>query len=264
VPLDTEMKIRFDRPILNERVTLAAGGFWNTGSFSDAGQAQDRITEANGYNLTARVTGLPWYADDGERLLHLGFSYSYRVRNDADVDGRTQFVTRPESRITDERLVNAALFTEGGDLINPELAIVLGPFSVQGEYFHVFTDADRKGDPAFWGFYVQGSYFLTGEHRKYKKPEGVFSRVRPKRNFRPLKGGWGALELGARFSYIDLNDKDIRGGRERNFTAGLNWYLTRNYRFMFNYIRATVKDRAVPQIDNGRAHIFQARFQVAY
>jgi phosphate-selective porin OprO/OprP len=256
--------IRFDKPILNERVTLAAGGFWNTGSFSDTGQAKDRITEANGYNLTVRVTGLPWYADEGERLLHLGFSYSYQVRNDADVDDRTRFVTRPESRLTHERLVNATLFTEGVDLINPELAIVLGPFSVQGEYFHAFTDADRRGDPAFWGFYVQGSYFLTGEHRNYKKPEGVFSRVRPKHNFRPLKGGWGALELAARFSYIDLNDKDIRGGRERNFTAGLNWYLTRNYRFMFNYIRATVKDRAVPQIDNGRANIFQARFQVAY
>lgn len=257
--------IRYDTAFLDERISLGAGGFLNTGSFSDMGEANDRMSEANGYNLTARVTGLPWYGEEGKRLLHLGLSYSHAVRNDKDIDDRVQFRARPESRITDERLVDTGFFfTDNVDLINPELAIVFGPLSFQGEYFHTFTDANAVGDPDFWGFYVQGSYFLTGEHRNYKKPEGVFSRVRPKRSFRPLKGEWGAWELGARFSYIDLNDEGIKGGRERNFTAGLNWYLTRNYRFMFNYIRANVEDCAVPQVDNGRTHIFQARFQIAY
>ena len=257
--------IRFNKPVLDEKMTLAAGAFLNTGSFSDVGEAKDRMTEANGYNLTARITGLPWYADEGERLVHLGLSYSHGVRNDVDEDDRIQFRARPESRITDERLVDTGFFfADNVDLINPELAIVLGPFSLQGEYFHTFTDADGKDDPEFWGFYVYGSYFLTGEHRNYNASSGVFSRVRPKHNFRPLKGGWGAWELGLRYSYIDLNDDDIKGGKESNFTAGLNWYLSPNYRLMFNYVRANVKDRAIPQVENGRAHIFQARFQIAY
>jgi phosphate-selective porin OprO/OprP len=258
--------IMIGKPVLNERLTLAGGGFLNTGSFSDVGEASDRLTEANGYNLTARVTGLPWYADEGERLVHLGLSYSHGVRNDKDIDDRVQFRARPESRITDERLVDTGFFfTDDMDLINPELAIVLGPFSLQGEYFHTFTDADGKGDPEFWGFYVYGSFFITGENRNYNTSRGMFARVRPKRNFRPLKGGWGAWELGARFSYIDLNDEEIRGGRERNFTAGVNWHLSPNFRFMFNYVRAHVKDRATqPPIDSGRANIYQARFQIAY
>jgi phosphate-selective porin OprO/OprP len=83
-------------------------------------------------------------------------------------------------------------------------------------------------------------------------------------NFRPLKGGWGALELGLRYSYVDLNDEGIKGGKESNLTAGLNWYLSPNFRFMFNYIRARVKDRKIPPVDSGRADIFQARFQIAY
>jgi phosphate-selective porin OprO/OprP len=258
--------IMVGKPVLNERLTLAGGGFLNTGSFSDVGEASDRMTEANGYNLTARVTGLPWYADEGARLVHLGLSYSHGVRNDKDIDDRVEFRARPESRITDERLVDTGFFfTDDVDSINPELAIVLGPFSLQGEYFHTFTDADGKDDPEFWGFYVQGSYFLTGEHRNYNASRGVFSRVTPRHEFRPLRGGWGAWELGARFSYIDLNDEGIKGGRERNFTAGLNWYLTRNFRLMFNYVRASVKDRATqPPIDSGRAHIYQARFQIAF
>jgi phosphate-selective porin OprO/OprP len=257
--------IMFGKPVLNERMTLAAGGFLNTGSFSDVGEASNRMTEANGYNLTARVTGLPWYGEEGKRLLHLGLSYSHGIRNDKDIDDRVQFRARPESRITDERLVDTGFFfADNVDLINPELAIVLGPFSLQGEYFHTFTDADGKDDPEFWGFYVYGSFFITGENRNYSTSRGMFARVRPKRNFRPLKGGWGAWELGARFSYIDLNDEGIKGGRERNVTAGLNWYLSPNFRFMFNYVRANVKDRARPQVDNGRAQIYQARFQVAF
>ena len=42
-----------------ERLTWASGFFVNTGSFNEIGSATDKISEANGYNLTARLTGLP-------------------------------------------------------------------------------------------------------------------------------------------------------------------------------------------------------------
>jgi phosphate-selective porin OprO/OprP len=72
------------------------------------------------------------------------------------------------------------------------------------------------------------------------------------------------LEVGLRFSYLDLNDGDIKGGREKNFTAGLNWYLNPNVRLMFNYIRANVEDRAGPPVNDGTANIFQGRFQIHF
>jgi phosphate-selective porin OprO/OprP len=258
--------IRYDIPLFDERITLGTGGFLNMGSFSDVGDAQDQMSEHNGYDFTVRVTGLPWYAEEGARLFHLGLSYVYGIRDAADTDDRIQYRARPESRLTDDRLVDTGLFfADGVNFINSDFAVVFGPLSFQGQYYYTFTDADGKGDPDFWGFYVQGSYFLTGEHRNYNASRGFFSRVTPRHEFRPLRGGWGAWELGARFSYVDLNDEGIQGGRERNFTAGLNWYLTRNYRLMFNYVRAYVKDRATePPVDSGRADIFQARFQIAY
>jgi len=40
----------------------------------------------------------------------------------------------------------------------------------------------------------------------------------------------GRLGTSARQSYVDLNDDIIKGGKESNFTAGLNWYHNRNTR----------------------------------
>ncbi len=155
-------------------------------------------------------------------------------------------------------------FTDSVDLVNPEFAIVQGPLSLQGEYSLAFVNADALGEPFFWGFYLFGSYFLTGEHRNYGRRSGTFFQLDPKHKFRPLKGRWGALELAARLSYIDLNGGAIRGGKELNFTVGLNWYLNPKYRLMFNYISATLKDRGDPEVDTGRAEIIQGRFQIYF
>jgi phosphate-selective porin OprO/OprP len=131
----------------------------------------------------------------------------------------------------------------------------LGSISLQGEYFHAFTGGSEVGNPKFWGGYLQVSYFLTGEHRIYDTANGIFLRIKPKQNFHPLRGGWGAWEVAARLSYLDLNNRgDIKGGQETNLTLGLNWYLNPNIRFMFNYIRAHVEDRKTyPPVDKGNA-----------
>ncbi len=250
--------------VLNQRMTWTLGAFVNTDSFSDVGDSKDQIDETNGWNITGRVTGLPWYEGKGKKLLHLGLSYSHQFRGIEDFT--IQLRTRPESRLTDDRLVDTdEFFIDGGDLINPEFAFVSGPLSFQGEYFHVFADADALGDPDFWGFYLYGSYYITGEYRRYDRLTGIFSRPEPKHNFRPRQREWGAWELASRISYIDLNSMEIRGGEEFNFTAGLNWYLSKKTRLMINYIHARVNDRETPpRVDKSHADILQARFQIGF
>ena len=258
--------IRYHTAALDQRMTWHVGAFLNTGSFSTVGESKDQISQASGWDLTGRITYLPWYEDNGKRLLHMGLSYSHQIRDPLDTRIPEQFRARPESALTDDRLVDTGKFlSDGANLINPELAIVSGPLSLQGEYFHVFEDQGALGKPDFWGFYLFGSYLITGESRKYNTLNGNFSRIKPKHDFHPRLGGWGAWELTARFSYIDLNDEWIEGGKEFDFTAGLNWYLSKKTRFMFNYIRAKVKDRErPPSVDDGSADIFQARFQIQF
>jgi phosphate-selective porin OprO/OprP len=59
-----------------------------------------------------------------------------------------------------------------------------------------------------------------------------------------------------------LTDSEIRGGEQQNITAGLNWYLNGSTRFMFNYVKADLKNRE--NVPNDKIDIFQARFQIDF
>ncbi len=151
----------------------------------------------------------------------------------------------------------AALAANKTNLFGLESALVYGPFSLQGEYMRADVDqSDTSSSANFDGFYVQASYFLTGEHRKYSTSSGSFSRVKPKENFRFGKG-LGAWEVGARYSQLDLNDARVSGGKLKDITVGLNWYLNPNMRIMWDYVRSDLDGV-------GNANLFLTRFQVDF
>lgn len=246
------------RTYFDQSVTLALGGFWNTGplAFEDFRQILD---EAGVFHLTTRVTALPWYADEGRSLLHLGLSYSHAFQD----DDQTKYGARPESYLVNQKLVSTGdFFSETTDRVNPELAIVVGPFSVQSEFSYAHGQATP--DVHFWGYYLYGSFFLTGESRPYDRARAIFSQIKPLQAFRPWCWEWGAWELGLRYSYVDLNSSSIQGGVEKNFTLGLNGYLSANIRLIFNYVNAHVEDLSQPGGDDGSLNIFQGRFQIAF
>jgi phosphate-selective porin OprO/OprP len=232
----------------DEHMTVSAGGFRET---NDSGYGFGSDQE---YNVTARVTGVPVYEDKGRNLIHLGLSYSHKFRHQETIS----FSQRPESHLFPVRLVNTlAIETDGVDLINPEIAFVRGPLSVQAEYMHSFVQQIDASNPDFGGFYVFASYFLTGEQRSYKLSKGAFDRVSPRHNFSSDLENWGAWEVAARFSRLDLGSKDVRGGALDDVTAGVNWYLNPVMRIEVNYVWAHLESV-------GDSNIAQGRFQVAF
>ena len=126
-------------------------------------------------------------------------------------------------------------------------------------------DHDRGQPQQHLGRLCRASYFLTGEHRAYKKSRGVFSRVTPNNSFNPSKGKWGAFEVAARYSYLDLNDGAVNGGEQQDVTVGLNWHLYSNVKLMANYVHADVKDAGSTNANApGNLDIFQMRSQIEF
>jgi phosphate-selective porin OprO/OprP len=253
------MGIQFYNNHFDKRFHWAIGGFQQTDDFGE------KFNDFSDWNLTLRAAGRPWLQGK-DKFLHLGLSYTHGFRNENETGAQVRYRQRPEAHLSPNRLVNTDyLFTDDVDLLVPEVALVYGPFSFQGEYFYNKLNSTVENDPTFTGWYAYVSCFVTkGDHRGYKG--WAFDRVKPKKNFSIKGGGIGAVELALRYSTLDLNDEAIKGGKENDWTFGINWYLTPNTRFMFNYVRANVEDRNSDGviISDGDADIFQTRFQIDF
>ena len=224
--------------VAKERMTYAAGFFRNV---DDRGYTQD---EGDGGAFTARVTGVPYYdeASKGRRLIHVGGAASMR-----NLDSTHGYDSRPEMHLSSRYLDTDDIMADDELLLGGELAGVYGPFSVQSEYMRASIDRKGGSDVDFWGAYVQLSYFLTGENRVYKKSSGTFDRVIPRQSYGQTKDGrrgWGAVEVAGRMSWLDLNDRDIKGGELRDCSLGVNWHLNPNIRVTFNCVHADLDDTA--------------------
>lgn len=211
-----------------------AGDNWSFGVTAFGETPGTELDGDEGYGISGRATFAPIAEKD--RHLHLGVSgYHKKITDDQTLRVRQ----RPEVRVFGTRLVDTRDLNAGGSsAAGVELAGGFGPFAAQGEYIWNWVDLDVGGTAKFDGAYVQASWFVTGESRPYDAKSGTHGRLRPAAAFG--EGGVGAFEVAARFSTLDLNDGLIRGGKEENFTLGLNWYPTSYTRLAFNWVRFDV------------------------
>ena len=210
-----------------------------------------------GYGVHGRASYAPIV--ERTRALHFGLAGYWRKPTilEGETSGGQRFAARPELRID-----------EGGFVVDTgriahidsyhygalELAGVRGRWSFQGELQRLGIDRAQGPDGAiypdlsFSGYYVLGSFFLTGESRNYYQRLGSFWRVSPHRPFDPWgDGGWGAFEVAARLSRIDLDDEvdavgGVRGGTSDNVSLALNWYFNPYVRLSVNYVHARVRN----------------------
>jgi phosphate-selective porin OprO/OprP len=195
---------------------------------------------------------------------HLGVNVQHVINpNDATGAGGAnprfpvQLRDRPELRLDGTRLIDTgAIDSRHTTVIGGEGGLSVSNFLLEGEYFHF--DIDRRnttsaslGNPKFDGWYVQGVWVLTGESRPYNPTEARFDAPKAAYNFNPAAGTWGAWELAARYSKMDLNWHDglfnaptplggIRGGEQKIAVVGVNWYLNPAIRLMFDYLHVDV------------------------
>lgn len=256
------------------------------------------------FDVAGRATYAPIMEPD--KLLHFGASGRYHQPNSSTGanDDRNLLLgsaTYMESNVLKTNLLGTPDLSCGGVALlghptvagncvrdalffGAELAAAYGPLSVQAEYMGAHYDrrnqnillAGLAGNYApggssqnFDGYYVYGTWYLTGESRaasysvdSYSNP-GTFRQTKILRPF--SAGGWGAWELAARFSSVNLNNgpytgttfanlialspnaaartyvanSSVNGGSEKDVTVGLNWYPVAGIRFMANWTHVT-------------------------
>jgi phosphate-selective porin OprO/OprP len=208
----------------DQRVSWAGGVFndW----LVDSGSFDENATVAVG-----RVTWLPVISEDQSELFHVGLG----VRH-SDAKAGLQYGSRPELGDAPKFVDTGFFDAESSTLYNLEAGWRSGPYWLLAEYTDNDVDAPDVGNPRFKGYHISGTWSLSGEMRPYRKPSGAFGGLPVAQNVN--QGGWGAWELGLRFSSIDLTDGDIAGGDMDVATAQVAWWATRNMLVSFNYRRS--------------------------
>jgi phosphate-selective porin OprO/OprP len=217
------------------------------------------------YAEVGRITWLPWYEDEGQELLHVGFGarHGHLDQNQIDLKGRPSVRTMPGSQeppLADTGTIDGT----NQDTLDVELAAVCGPWSLQSEYFCTFIHDTVVSEKALGTLFYQGTYlellyFLTGEYQPYDLKAATFGRVVPLRNFNFLDGpgGWGAWQVGIRYGYLDLQDKGVNGATLHDIVLGLNWFLNPNAKVQWNL--AIDHRESTPPGSSGWTYIFGTR-----
>ena len=203
-----------------EQISVAAGLFGD--DYND--DSDDEGDE--GWGGSTRLTYAPLATD--RSVVHFGVSASHRKLDDEE---EYRVDSRPESHLTDIHYLDTGKIKQSRalTLVGLESARVYGEASLQGEWIASNLERDDAADIEFSGWYIQASWFPTGESRHYKSQQARFGRVNP-------LSEQGALELALRYSTLDLNDQDVEGGSSDQLAFAVNWYYKPQLRFMMNYI----------------------------
>ncbi len=215
----------------------------------------DAVGTAHGTDESSHILGRAAYRfySDPDMDVQVGASGS-RIMNVRGGTDSIQLRERPNIRVDGGRLSDtAALPALGGYAFGFEGVARWRNVMLYGEWYKMGINRSAVGvpDPDFGGWYVEGSWILTGERKTYSPAGAVFNNPKVVVPVSYNSPGWGAWELTARYDVDDLNFREgvvgaatpfggVRGGRQEAITAGLNWYLNNNVRMLFNYIHVDI------------------------
>ena len=232
-------------------VTYAAS-VSNGGLLADTGAGDVRETSngADGKSVNVRATAnIAELMGNKEAIVHVGGWYGFdnnlasqAVAFRTNARG-TQFFATPASTYSNPDATRYGL----------EGIAAYGPVKLSGEYGNLELSQDggvlRTRD--ITASYVNLSWLVTGESYASSYKNGLMDRLTPKNNFTGLdSAGWGAIELGLRYSSFDAKDfgvSDMVGtvangvnphstNKAHSYTAGAKWIVDPNTRFLADYV----------------------------
>ena len=212
------------------------------------GGSSDYETSDRDKDVAGRLFAQPFKQSDVAALRGFGLGVAGTYGNQEGAlrsfisEGAQRFFTYRSSTVTTSPNVLAR-----GDhwRVLPQAYYYWGPFGLFAEYAVSSQEVLQAGGGAgagarerltHAGWQVAGSYFLTGE-------ENSFKAVNPLRPVGGANGGWGAWEITARVSQLDVDDDAFpvfanpatAASEALTYGVGLNWHLNRHLKVTLNY-----------------------------
>ncbi len=167
---------------------------------------------------SATAPALPSYRSGGQQTF-------FRYRTDAAVPANTVYADGKRSRLS------------------PQGYFYTGSLGLLGEYVLTRNEVTRAGVTAeleHTAWQTSGSFFLTGESAGFRSPA-------PKRPFDLNQGGFGAVELVARYGELTADEASFpvyanlasSAQKARAWGVGVNWHFTRAIKVALNYERTS-------------------------
>ena len=191
---------------------------------------------------TPAAPGLPAYRTPGQGTF-------FRYRLDAAAAANTAYADGNRIRIS------------------PQGYFYTGPLGLLGEYVISRNEVTRAGvttELEHTAWQGVGSFFLTGEKNSFRSPA-------PKKPFDLKEGGFGAVELMARYGQLDLDEASFPTyatptssvQQAQSLGVGVNWHFTRAVKVGLNYERTTFTGGAATG-DRPAENAVIGRFQTSF
>jgi phosphate-selective porin OprO/OprP len=242
-------------PILGDGIKWIGGApkqrlAWQLGYYNDFLSEEEKFATYD-QQIVWRLIWQPVLTD--RELLHVA-----AMGRDADPDeGQFQAKSKPENFLAPNYVDTGKFDADHARTWGFEAYFRSGPWLFGGEYGWQTMDAPTVGDPLFHGGNVSAAWLITGETRGYNKSSGYFNTIVPRRTI--FEGGPGAWEATLNYSYIDLDDGNLQGGKFWRITPAVKWHLMDYLRIELAYGYGRL-DRFDLE---GTTHFFQGRLLTA-
>ncbi len=197
---------------------------WSIGTYKVEQNGKVKADGDRAY--TARATISPINRDTS--YIHFGLAYTNRDLQGAEYEIKTNGGVDSGFNFFDTRNIATETIAKKG----AEAAWGRGPLSLQGEYQQLQIEALNTNQSAtYQGYYTQLSYFLTNDHRPYKK--GRFSGVKPNSK----QGAWELTLRKTALQSVEIGSANNNDAIDIATTVvGVNYYLNKKVKLMLNAI----------------------------
>ncbi|WP_338865216.1 OprO/OprP family phosphate-selective porin [Myxococcus stipitatus] len=256
--------------LLGGVLAYAVGGFNGT---ADGANADSNIDDS--FDLAGRVFAHPFRATNLQLLSGLGLGVAASRGNQfgsASTTGEAPLRTMGQQTFFIFRTGTGAgqtVMAHGEHTrVSPQGYFYAGPLGALAEYVNSTQEVNLGEQHArlrFEAWQATATWVLFGGKASY---EGV----KPTDPFGPESGGgWGAVELGGRYSELDVDsdafpifaDPSVSARKAKGWGAVANWYLNGNVRVAASYDHTTFKGGAVDG-DRIPESVIMSRFQVSW